>query len=187
MRRGYARVSTKRQELALQLDALRAAGCEVIYTDKMTGTRNDRPELERCVSECEPGDVVVVYKLDRFARSTAHLVTTVYALGKRDIGFQCTTEPAIDTTTSMGRFIFTIFAALAELDNDIRRERIMAGLAAAKARGRKLGRATVFSDERVAAVRDMLEGGMSMSQVARVTGISRATLYRHQLALERGA
>ena len=183
MRRGYARVSTKKQELALQLDALKAAGCEVIYQDKLSGARDDRPELNRCLADLEPGDVFVVWKLDRAFRSTTHCLNVVDDLDRRSVGFMCITQTAVDTTTPTGRLVFRILAALAEFERDLAKERITAGLAAAKARGRKLGRATVVSDERAAAVRQMLADGMNISQVARVTGISRATLYRHSAAL----
>lgn len=178
MRRGYARVSTKGQKLHLQLDALKASGCEEIYTDKLSGARDDRPELNRCLAELEAGDVLVVWKLDRFGRSTSHLLTTIKDLTVRGVGFTCLTQP-IDTTNATGRLVITILAALAEFERELAKERISAGLQAAKARGRQLGRRTVLGDERMASVKEMLVGGMSMSQIARVTGVSRATLYRH--------
>lgn len=181
MKRGYARVSTKKQELGLQLDALQAFGCEVVYQDKMSGARDDRPELKRCLAELEPGDVLVVWRLDRLGRSLPHLLSTIQSLTESGIGFK-SINGAIDTTDATGRLVLVILAALSEFERELTRERIGAGLAAARARGHKLGRKTVLDEERVTAVREMLAGGMSMSQVARVTGIGRATLYRHGLS-----
>jgi DNA invertase Pin-like site-specific DNA recombinase len=178
VRRGYARVSTKGQHLALQLDALRAAGCEVIYQDKMSGARDDRPELQRCLAELEPSDTLVIWRLDRLGRSLPHLLGTIEDLGARQVGFE-SIHDKVDTTSATGRLVLHILAALSQFERELTKERITAGLAAAKARGGKLGRSPVLNDERVNAVREMLDGGMSMSQVARVTGISRATLYRH--------
>ena len=186
MKRGYARVSTKRQELAAQIDALKSAGCEVIYTEKMSGRAgSDRPEFERCLSELQAGDDLVVYSLSRAGRSMKHLLSLVEDLTARGVGFRSLRE-SIETTSATGRLVFHILAALAEFERELTIERIADGLASARARGRKLGRATVLPDERAAAIREMLAGGMSVSQVARVTGVSRATLYRHAEALRAG-
>src|SRR3954467_3250206 len=138
MRIGYARVSTLDQNLDLQEDALKAAGCEKIYTDKAGGTRAERPGLERALADLRAGDRLVVWKLDRLGRSLRHLIETVTALRDRGVGFQSVQE-AIDTTTSGGKLIFHVFGALAEFERDIIRERTLAGLAAARARGREGG------------------------------------------------
>jgi len=181
MKRGYARVSTKGQSLDLQVDALKMAGCQVIYTDKLSGARDDRPELARCLAEVQPGDVLLVWKLDRLGRSTQHLLAVVNDLVKRGVGFQSLTQP-VSTTDATGRLVLTILGALAEFERELAKERISAGLQAAKSRGRKLGRRTLVDAEKAAAVRELLASGMSVSQVARATGIGRATLYRHELA-----
>jgi DNA invertase Pin-like site-specific DNA recombinase len=180
MRRGYARVSTKGQNLNLQLDALKQAGCEITYTDKMSGARDDRPELRRCLEELLPGDSLVIWRLDRLGRSLSHLLQTVEDLQKRGVGFESLMDK-VDTTSATGRLVLHILAALSQFERELTKERIAAGLAAARSRGAKLGRRTVLSDERASAVREMFSAGMSVSQVARVTGISRATLYRHGL------
>src|SRR5437764_6988199 len=139
MRIGYARVSTLDQNLDLQEDALKAAGCEKIYTDKAGGTRAERPGLERALADLRPGDQLVVWKLDRLGRSLKHLIETVNDLRDRGVGFQSVQE-AIDTTTSGGKLIFHVFGALAEFERDLIRERTRAGLQAARARGRQGGR-----------------------------------------------
>src|SRR5205807_3105608 len=136
---GYARVSTLDQNLDLQNDALEAEGCEKVYTDKTGGTKAERPGLERALADLQAGDRLVVWKLDRLGRLLRHLIETVTNLRDRGVGFQSVRE-AIDTTTSGGKLIFHVFGALAEFERDIIRERTLAGLAAARARGRKGGR-----------------------------------------------
>ena len=136
---GYARVSTTDQNLDLQRDALHAAGCERILTDTASGVKAERPGLLQALRECRAGDTLTVWKLDRLGRSLPHLVETVRDLEQRGVGFKSLQE-SIDTTTSGGKLIFHIFASLAEFERDIIRERTNAGLAAARARGRKGGR-----------------------------------------------
>lgn len=169
----------------MQLDALEAAGCEMIYTDKLSGARADRTEFTRCLAALEPGDVLVVYALSRAGRSMQHLLGLVEDLDRRGVSFESLNE-RIDTASATGRLIFHVLAALAQFERDLTIERIKDGLAAAKARGRRLGRAEVITPERADAIRELLESGMSMSQVARVTGVGRATLYRHQDAFAPG-
>ena len=186
MRRGYARVSTKKQELALQLDALRAADCERIYTDKMSGARDDRPELANCLADLRAGDVLVVWRLDRLGRSLPHLLQTIADLQGREVGFESIMDK-VDTTSATGRLVLHILAALSQFERELTRERIAAGLAAARKRGRHLGRKTVIDPEKENVIKEMLTSGMSRSQVARVTGIGRTTLYRHLDQLEESA
>jgi Resolvase, N terminal domain len=131
---GYARVSTTDQQPQLQVDALERAGCYRVFTETASGARADRPTLEQLLDQLRPGDTLVVWKLDRLGRSLRHLVDTVTGLADRGIGFRSLQE-AIDTTTPGGKLVFHIFAALAEFERDLIRERTAAGLAAARARG----------------------------------------------------
>src|SRR3954471_17249112 len=136
---GYARVSTLDQDLSLQLDALAAVGCGKVFEDRASGARADRAGLQAALAYVRDGEMLVVWKLDRLGRSLKHLIETVTALSNRGVGFRSLQE-AIDTTTSGGKLIFHVFGALAEFERDIIRERTVAGLAAARARGRKRGR-----------------------------------------------
>ncbi len=181
MKRGYARVSTKRQDTRLQLDALKAAGCEVIYTEQASGSRDDRPELARCLAELQTGDVLVVWKLDRLGRSLPHLLSTVNGLADRGISFQCLTQP-VSTTDATGKLVLAILGALGEFERELIRERVQAGVDAARIRGSRLGRPGLSAD-RLEAAREMIEGGRSMAATARALGVGRATLYRHMSAL----
>jgi DNA invertase Pin-like site-specific DNA recombinase len=135
---GYARVSTTDQNPDLQVDALRAAGCYRVFVDTAGGTLTARPELDKVVDQLRPGDTLVVWKLDRLGRSLRHLVDTIADLHERGVGFHSLQE-SIDTTTPSGKLIFHVFAALAEFERDVMRERIQAGLIAARARGRRGG------------------------------------------------
>ena len=172
---GYARVSEAdgSQSLDLQHDALRAAGVERdnIYDDLASGGRDDRPGLTACLKSLRDGDVLVVWKLDRLGRSLAHLVNTVKELSDRKIGLRVLTGKGaqIDTTTASGRMVFGIFATLAEFERDLIRERTMAGLASARARGRKGGRKFALTKAQADDVRRLLTE----------LGIERVTLYRY--------
>jgi DNA invertase Pin-like site-specific DNA recombinase len=179
MRIGYARVSTLDQNLDLQEDALKAAGCEKIDTDKAGGTRAERPGLERALADLRAGDRLVVWKLDRLGRSLRHLIETVTDLRDRGVGFQSLQE-AIDTTTSGGKLIFHVFGALAEFERDIIRERTLAGLAAARARGRMGGRPRQLDDKKKRHAAMLRSDPMnSVKDICRTLGISKATLYRY--------
>ena len=176
---GYARVSTNDQNPELQIDALEQAGCEKIFTEKASGAKRDRPELQAALSYMRSGDTLVVWKLDRLARSLRQLVETVEDLEAQQIGFKSLTE-TIDTTTSGGKLIFHIFAALAEFERSIIRERTRAGLESAKARGRIGGRPRALSEKDIAAAKAMLsDPGISVEEVARHLNVSPSTLYRH--------
>ena len=173
---GYARVSTNDQNPELQVDALEKAGAEQVFQEKFTGTSRERPELSQCLRMLRSGDVLVVWKLDRLARSLKDLVEIVQDLQDRGIGFKSLTE-SIDTTSSGGRLVFHIFGALAEFERDLIRERTMAGLEAARARGRKGGRKPSLSktDTQKAAAM-LLDPKITKTEVAKHFGVSRTTL-----------
>ncbi len=176
---GYSRVSTQDQRPELQLDALKAAGCERVYTEKASGAQRDRPELRAALDFVREGDTLVVWKLDRLARSIRQLIETVEGLERRKVGLRSLTE-AIDTTTSGGRLVFHVFAALAEFERSVIRERTAAGLEAARARGRKGGRPPALGASDLAAARAMLrDPGITVEEVARRLKVGPATLYRH--------
>ena len=136
---GYARVSTDEQDIALQEDALNKYGVDHIFWEKMTGARMDRPQLARCIKVCRKGDKIVIWKLDRLGRSTVGLIEAVEALEAKGIQLVSIVDH-IDTTTAMGKFFFTIMAAIAQLERDMISERTRAGVAAYKARGGKMGK-----------------------------------------------
>lgn len=174
---GYARVSTQDQRLDLQRTALQAAGCGTIFEDQTSGTRAKRPGLDQALAELGPGVVLVVWRLDRLARSVSHLVEVLKLIEAKGAGFVSVME-AIDTTSAGGRFVFHMMAALAEFERALIVERTQAGLAAAKARGTKLGRRRSLTPEKVTHAKALLAEGMAGQAVARSFGVSRATLYR---------
>jgi DNA invertase Pin-like site-specific DNA recombinase len=182
MRIGYARVSTIDQHLDLQTDALRAAGCERLFSDTVSGAKVERPGLTAALNACRPGDTLVVWRLDRLGRSLPHLVETVRDLVARGVGFQSLQE-SIDTTTSGGKLIFHLFASLAEFERDLIRERTNAGLSAARARGRNGGRPKgVDAKKQKAALALKKEVGYSVREICEIVGISRNTYYKYTRA-----
>ncbi|OQB95054.1 MAG: DNA-invertase hin [Verrucomicrobia bacterium ADurb.Bin118] len=183
---GYARVSTNGQELQLQLDALKAAGVAKadVYTDKASGSKTARPGLDKCLQALQPGDTLLVWRLDRLGRSIRHLIDLVEHLRERGVGFKSLCE-SIDTTTANGKLIFHIFTALAEFERDLIRERTKAGLTAARARGRNGGRPPIPADHPsvVTAKKMHADKTMPVADICRTLRISRPTLYRY-LALK---
>ena len=176
---GYARVSTQDQKPALQLDALKAAGCERVFVEKASGAQRDRPELALALEYARADDTLVVWKLDRLARSMKQLIETVEGMAARGVGFRSMTE-AIDTTTAGGKLVFHIFGALAEFERSIIRERTNAGLRAARDRGRLGGRPPALSLKDVAAAKAMLsDPEITVEEVAKRLGVAPSTLYRH--------
>ena len=176
---GYSRVSTKDQHLSLQDDALKAAGCERIFSDKMSGSKDDRPELIKCLQFLQPNDVLHVWKLDRLGRNLRHLVNVVHDLDDRGIGFKVLTGhgAAIDTTTAPGKLVFGIFAALAEFERELIRERVNAGIAAAKAKGVKFGPSPKLTAELIEKARTEKAKGRSVRHIAMDLGIGKSALY----------
>ncbi|GAB6071040.1 recombinase family protein [Thiomicrorhabdus hydrogeniphila] len=173
---GYARVSTQDQSLDLQLDALNKAGCEQTFQEKITGKSKERPELDLCLKFLRKGDVLVVWKLDRLARSLKDLVEIISELDKKDIGFKSLTE-SVDTTSPGGKLIFHIFGALSEFEHSLIKERTVAGLKAARARGRKGGRKPVLSQQDVKKAAAMLKDPLiTKTEVAQHFKVTRLTL-----------
>ena len=176
---GYTRVSTADQNPDLQHDALAAAGCTRVFTDTASGALDKRPQLDALLDYLRPGDVLVVWRLDRLGRSVRHLTETVNTLAGRGIGFRSLTE-GIDTTTPAGKLVFHIFAALGEFERDLIRERTNAGLAAARARGRKGGRRPKMTPDKLATARKLYDAREhTVAQIGEIVGVSPATLYRH--------
>jgi DNA invertase Pin-like site-specific DNA recombinase len=176
---GYARVSTVDQQAHLQVDALERAGCYREFTETASGARADRPTLTQVLDQLRPGDTLVVWKLDRLGRSLRHLVDTVTGLADRGIGFRSLQE-AIDTTTPRRQARVHVFAALAEFEPDLIRERTTAGLAAARARGRHGGRPSVMTAHKLQVARDIYRSGQyTIAAIANTLGGSRASVYRH--------
>jgi len=187
---GYARVSTSDQDVSLQWEALRRAGCQEpqIFCDTASGAHTARPGLEACLRALAPGDLLVVWRLDRLGRSMAHLVTLIEGLLQRQVGFRSLSDGAIDTTTASGELVFHIFSALAQFERRLIQERTRAGLAAARARGRHGGRRALQpGDSKVQLAYTMYsDHRWTIEELCATLGISRATCYRY-VALARRA
>ncbi|HZM58009.1 MAG TPA: recombinase family protein [Acidimicrobiales bacterium] len=182
---GYARVSTEDQNASLQQDALKQAGCLKVFTDTASGSLANRPQLERMLDQLRPDDIVVVWRLDRLGRSLKNLIALVEELAEKGVGFRSLTE-SIDTTTANGKLFFSIIGALAEFERDLVRERTLAGLAAARARGRVGGRPPVMTPDKVKVARQMYDSREhTVEAIAKTLGVSRKTVYRHLEPLSR--
>jgi len=175
---GYARVSTVEQSSQLQIDALKRAGCERIFSDCLSGARADRPALAEALDFARKGDTLVVWRLDRLARSVAHLIEIINRLEAKGIEFASLTE-TIDTRTGSGRLVMHVFAALAEFERALIRERTAAGLKAARERGRVGGRPPIMTPDKLSAAKRLLSSGMAAREIAVAIGTSLPTLYRH--------
>jgi DNA invertase Pin-like site-specific DNA recombinase len=182
---GYARVSTHEQTLNLQQDALHKAECGRIFTDTASGAKTERIGLDEALTYVRKGDTLVVWRLDRLGRSLPHLITTMTALEEQGIGFKSLTEN-IDTTTSGGKLIFHIFGALAEFERNLIRERTLAGLTAARARGKKGGRPKSLTPRQILIAQSLYDDPKnSIPNICRTLRISKVTLYRYIKTRER--
>lgn len=176
---GYVRTSTLDQKQHLQFDSLTSAGCERIFSDVASGAKADRAGLTEALNFAREGDTIVVWKLDRLGRSLGHLIQTVANLSARKIGFRSLQE-AIDTNTSGGKLFFHVFGALSEFERDLIRERTNAGLAAARARGRKGGRPRLMDEKKIQMAKALLKNRETpVADICGTLGVSKATLYRY--------
>ncbi|WP_242152565.1 recombinase family protein [Sphingomonas sp. BAUL-RG-20F-R05-02] len=172
---GYARVSTTDQSLNIQIASLIAAGCEKVFSEKLSGTTSNRPQLQTAMEFVREGDVLLVMRLDRFARSNRDLHNMLHQLVAKGVGFRCIEQAGIDTTTSLGKLMLGVLGSVAEFETDLRRERQREGIDAAKAKGAyKGGKARIDP----ARVRAMLSEGMRPGEVAKALGCSRMTVHR---------
>lgn len=179
MKIGYARVSTPEQNLDLQIDALKGDGCEKVFTDIASGARSSRPGLDLAISHLRPGDVLVVWKLDRLGRSLKDLIDRVDSLRHGGISFRSLQE-ALDTSTPAGQMIFHVIGALAQFERDLIRERTRAGLESARARGRKGGRRFKLSPPKIKQLVALYESKtIPVEEIAKTFGITRVSVYRY--------
>lgn len=178
MKIGYARVSTTDQNLELQLAALKEAGCQRIYQEKISGAKRDRPELQRLVDQLRPDDVVIVWRLDRLARSTQHLLELVELIRVAESSFCSLSEPWADTTSHAGKMIMTVFAGIAEFERDLIRDRTSAGRLAAVSRGVRFGRPNKMNNEQRTLAQRLVDEGKSIREIAKTFNVHNTTIYR---------
>lgn len=176
---GYARVSTTDQDLAVQIAALTAQGCEKIFSEKRSGTNTQRNQLSAAMDFVREGDTLLVTRLDRFARSSVDLHNLVRDLTDKGVGFRCTEQGGVDTTTSSGKLMLSMLGAVAEFETEIRKERQLEGIAAAKAKGVYKGRQRATDPS---TIRAMLAEGQGPGEVARSLGVSRMTVHRAKVS-----
>jgi DNA invertase Pin-like site-specific DNA recombinase len=178
MKIGYARVSTTEQNLDLQLTALKEAGCRRIYQEKISGAKLNRPELQRLIDQLRPNDIVIVWKLDRLARSTHNLLELADQIKNTEASFRSLSEPWADTTSPSGKMIMTVFAGIAEFERDLIHERTNAGRIAAKKRGVRFGRPEKMNEEQKSLAKRLLQEDKSVSEIAKTFNVHKATIYR---------
>jgi len=176
---GYARISIQEQNITLQTDALKNSGCEKIFVDQITGVSKTRPGLDKAIKALQEGDTLVVWRLDRLGRSLKHLIEIITQLEERNIAFKSLQE-AVDTNSSGGKLVFYIFGALAEFERNLIRERTLAGLSAAKVRGKKGGRPNALDHQQQALIAKLYkEGNHSIKEICQIMRISKPTFYRY--------
>jgi DNA invertase Pin-like site-specific DNA recombinase len=178
MKIGYARVSTLDQNLDLQLQALKKAGCQQIFREKISGADRQRPEFQKMLDQLRQGDTILVWKLDRLARSTRHLLETMETIRQAGARFQSLSEPWADTTTHAGKMIMTVFAGIAEFERDLIRERTHAGRIAAKNNGVRFGRPPKLNAEQSKLAQRLIEEGKGAREIADTFNVHVATIYR---------
>ncbi len=180
---GYARVSTSEQDVQLQIDALKKAGCKKanIFTDTVSGARKERPGLNQCLKNLTKGDTLLVWRIDKLGRSMPHLVSLIENLFEKGVGFRSLCDGVIDTTSASGELIFNVFSSLAQFERKLIQERTKAGLVAARARGRQGGRKKISSSApKVQAAKKMhKDHGVAINEICKMLKISRATFYRY--------
>jgi DNA invertase Pin-like site-specific DNA recombinase len=175
---GYARVSTLEQNLDLQMQVLRKSGCKKIFREKVSGASRERPECHRMLDQLRHGDTVIVWKLDRLARSTRDLLETMETIREAGARFQSLSEPWANTTTHAGKLIMTVFAGIAEFERDLIRERTGAGREAARRRGTHFGRPRKLNAEQIKLARRLINEGRSVREIAETFNVHTATIYR---------
>lgn len=176
---GYARVSTQEQNLLRQLDQLKAAGCERIFQEKITGTKKERPELDRLLEQLRPGDTIIFSELTRLSRSTKDLFSLVEAIEKSGGNIKSLKEAWLDTTSPQGKLMFTIFAGMSQFERDLISQRTKEGLDSARARGRKGGRPAKNGKDIETAMKMYNSKDYSIPEITKATGISKTSLYRY--------
>lgn len=179
MKIGYCRVSTRDQSLDRQIDQLTAEGCERIYQEKISGAKKDRPELDRMLDALREGDVIVITELSRLGRTVKGLIELVEKIHQVGADIKSLKETWLDTTSPMGKMLFTMMAGFAELERDLIRERTADGLSAARARGRHGGRPAVDKEKLDLAIRMYNSKTCTVAEITKATGISKATLYAY--------
>ncbi len=177
---GYARISTADQDPQLQLDALALENCLKVYTDTATGTKADRPQWNLCLSDLRPGDTLIIWKIDRLGRNLRDLIDIVTTLAERGVGVRSLTNGVVDTTSAHGKLVFGMFALMAEYEAALIKERTQAGLAAARARGRKGGRKPKMTSELIGKAQRMYDArGFTMAEIAESCSVTPMTIYRN--------
>ena len=179
MKIGYARVSTEEQNLDRQLDSLKEVGCEKVFQEKITGTKKERPELDKLMEQLRSGDLIIISDLTRLSRSVKDLFSLVDQIEKKGANIKSLKESWMDTSTPQGKLMFTIFAGISQFERDLISQRTLEGLAAARARGRKGGRPKKDEKTITLALKMYQEKTYSISEITKATGVSKTTIYRY--------